>query len=529
LHYYSASNIRTNDDGELEIISEATDTEIIGFDDQKMENTRVTKHFRSGMLQSWNKFCFTGGIIEAEVQLPGYAEIGGLWPALWLLGNLARHTYVGSSTHVWPFTAHECNALTKYSQKLTGCNARAHYDLAPGFGRGAPEIDVFEMQPGPIRANEGQYLQSFVGQPFMSASYQFAPGKVNRPGTGWWPYPGQWYDGVHIGNETCLNIVFYGVYNSFFGDTSPRQAYWSDALSYNRQLTASHFKERHKYRLEWGVPDSISEDEGESHTGFNSGYLNWYLDDQLVMAVNGSIIEAPGYGATISSEPMSIILNTAISKQWGFPNKPDWCPGKVYDCNSKDGSEKCGFDPFFCEMMQRKPKLKVNYIRVYQDKSDPKQKVGCSTPERPTRKYIIANQNKFKLDTDILPLKPIQVGRGVCHPESSNSSIDRCGGPARGTCTAGFVCECKAGWTGPHCLAAAGRDPIIWDHPDSIHDLGLDAPAFIPRPLVIGLVLMFSMLLFVVSSGRRANEGWKSIPEIKTDYERDLNCDASEN
>jgi len=53
--------------------------------------------------------------------------------------------------------------------------------------------------------------------------------------------------------------------------------------------------------------------------------------------------------------------------------------------------------------MQRKPKLKVNYIRVYQDKSDPKQKVGCSTPERPTRKYIIANQNKFKLDTDVSP------------------------------------------------------------------------------------------------------------------------------
>ena len=135
----------------------------------------------------------------------------------------------------------------------------------------------------------------------------------------------------------------------------------------------------------------------------------------------------------------------------------------------------------------------------------------------------------FGYSFQILPLKPIQVRRGVCHPESSNSSIDTCGGPARGTCTAGFVCECKAGWTGPHCLAAAGRDPIIWDHPDSIHDLGLDAPAFIPRPLVIGLVLMFSMLLFVVSSGRRANEGWKSIPEIKTDYERDLNCDASEN
>lgn len=31
----------------------------------------MKRHFKSGMLQSWNKFCFTGGIIEVDVQFPG--------------------------------------------------------------------------------------------------------------------------------------------------------------------------------------------------------------------------------------------------------------------------------------------------------------------------------------------------------------------------------------------------------------------------------------------------------------------------
>jgi len=34
-------------------------------------------NFRSGMLQSWNKFCFTTGIIEARVSLPGRGDTPG--------------------------------------------------------------------------------------------------------------------------------------------------------------------------------------------------------------------------------------------------------------------------------------------------------------------------------------------------------------------------------------------------------------------------------------------------------------------
>lgn len=39
------------------------------------------KHVQSSMLQGWNKFCITGGIIEFSAKLPGDPYAGGLWPA----------------------------------------------------------------------------------------------------------------------------------------------------------------------------------------------------------------------------------------------------------------------------------------------------------------------------------------------------------------------------------------------------------------------------------------------------------------
>ncbi|RYY82488.1 hypothetical protein EON63_13225 [archaeon] len=34
-------------------------------------------------------------MVEVRAKLPGQYDIAGLWPAIWLLGNLARATYVG--------------------------------------------------------------------------------------------------------------------------------------------------------------------------------------------------------------------------------------------------------------------------------------------------------------------------------------------------------------------------------------------------------------------------------------------------
>ena len=49
-----------------------------------------------GMIQTWNKFCFTGGYIETSVSLPGVNNIVGFWPALWTMGNLGRAGYGAS-------------------------------------------------------------------------------------------------------------------------------------------------------------------------------------------------------------------------------------------------------------------------------------------------------------------------------------------------------------------------------------------------------------------------------------------------
>jgi hypothetical protein len=42
-------------------------------------------------MTTWNKFCFTGGLIEASVVLPGTHNVAGFWPAIWTMGNLGLH------------------------------------------------------------------------------------------------------------------------------------------------------------------------------------------------------------------------------------------------------------------------------------------------------------------------------------------------------------------------------------------------------------------------------------------------------
>lgn len=47
------------------------------------------------------RFCFTGGIIEASVSLPGDPKTTGLWPAFWTMGNLGRAGYGSSLEGTW--------------------------------------------------------------------------------------------------------------------------------------------------------------------------------------------------------------------------------------------------------------------------------------------------------------------------------------------------------------------------------------------------------------------------------------------
>lgn len=43
------------------------------------------------MIQTWNKFCFTGGYIEASVSLPGSPDAPGFWPGVWTMVSFPIH------------------------------------------------------------------------------------------------------------------------------------------------------------------------------------------------------------------------------------------------------------------------------------------------------------------------------------------------------------------------------------------------------------------------------------------------------
>jgi hypothetical protein len=112
--------------------------------------------YRSGMLQSWNKMCFKGGVMEVSASLAGPAGVPGLWPGIWTLGNLARPGYQATSDGVWPYSYNRCDVgITPNQSSFDGlsflpgqklakcvCNGEAH--PSPGKGRGAPEIDALE-------------------------------------------------------------------------------------------------------------------------------------------------------------------------------------------------------------------------------------------------------------------------------------------------------------------------------------------------------------------------------------------------
>jgi Beta-glucan synthesis-associated protein SKN1/KRE6/Sbg1 len=65
----------------LNISTELKANSYKAFDEEKKIFYSDQKFVQSGMVQSWNKFCFIGGVVEFRAKLPGDPKIGGLWPA----------------------------------------------------------------------------------------------------------------------------------------------------------------------------------------------------------------------------------------------------------------------------------------------------------------------------------------------------------------------------------------------------------------------------------------------------------------
>jgi hypothetical protein len=241
-----------------------------------------------------------------------------------------------------------------------------------------------------------------------------------------------WYDGIEYGNASSLNTYFYGttVWQK------RHQAYQTDAISANVYVNDDHFYRQHIYRVEWEPPN-------EDGSG---GYLKWFMDGQLISAVHGDSLQRTSH-TEIPSEPMYLIMNTAISKDWSFPDAYFLnCKCKCWSCFNP--CCQCGLPKGYCDNFPAD--FEIDYVRVYQSASDAKHTLGCSPPSRPTKDFIEARKERYKLSDQEQPLMSVRTGGGSCTTDGD------CGTLERGMCSSNGVCICSTLWTGPHCLAHAG-------------------------------------------------------------------------
>ena len=204
-------------------------------------------------------------------------------------------------------------------------------------------------------------------------------------------------------------------------------------MSANFPLNDDFYENYHKFRIEWEPPEE---------TG-NGGYIKWFIDDSLITAVDGHDLHATSQ-TEIPSEPMYVVMNLAVSKDWGFPDA--WfngCPKKCWSC--LDPECACALPKTFCGSIPTS--LEIDYVRLYQPTSQGKYSVGCSPPNRPTKEFIEANKDAYKLAGQTEPLQEVNIGGGDC------VTTDDCGTTERGFCSQNRTCICFTNWTGPNCLA----------------------------------------------------------------------------
>lgn len=332
-------------------------------------------NFRGGMIQSWNKFCFTGGYIEASVQLPGTTTVSGLWPAFWTMGNLGRAGYGATLEGAWPYSYDTCDVGTLQNQttiaglpidsqtggnsvfnkkhhtdalsflggqRMSACTCPDDYPaLHPGpllsdgtlRGRGAPEIDIFEAQVN--TGTEG--IQ-------VSQSAQWAPFNMNY---------------------TASNTT--GPYYTTYQESSKFNTYTGEVT----QQSASVVTDGDQDAVQIGGANTYATYGFEYEPG-PTGYVQWVAAGEPSWKLNTAFVD-PDIRANIASrtfaeEPMYILFNLGISPNFA---SPQWVKLEEY----------------------WPAVMKIDYVRVYQ-RSD-SINVGCDPPNYPTADFINRHQEAY--------------------------------------------------------------------------------------------------------------------------------------
>lgn len=244
--------------------------------------------YRSGMLQSWNKMCFKGGIIEASISLPGNGSHMGLWPGFWTIGNLARPGYMAASEGVWPYSYQECDAGITPNQssgdgisllpgmRLPSCTCGSQDHPSPGTGRGAPEIDIIE---GSVAAISPDQLTKLG---VASQSVQVAPFDI-------WYQPNYDFVALFNPNFTQMNTWRGGPFQEAVSGITTLNDDWYDN------------KEYQTYGFEY-LPGQ-------------DGYVQWSVGSMQTMRMDAGALGPNGnIGARmVSEEPMVSIVVMTLS------------------------------------------------------------------------------------------------------------------------------------------------------------------------------------------------------------------------
>lgn len=350
LHYWQTNNLEwydpsaiTTKDGALEVtLSQVLD---------KSENHNLS--YRGGMMSTWNKFCFTGGLIQTSVQLPGISNVAGLWPAVWTMGNLGRAGYGASLEGMWPYSYDECDVGTLPNQTQNGaplaalttgendgtlsflpgqrlsrctCAGESHpgpvHQDGTYVGRSAPEIDIIEAQ---VSDNIGHVSQSGQWAPF-DASYE-------------WKNTTDTFT-IYDDSVTIQNTYLGGVFQQATScvSTTNQQCY---------QLGSGCFS---TYGFEY-------------KPGYDNAYITWINNGKAAWTLQAAAVGANDLAKIshrqIPPEPLYIIVNLGISTNFG--------------------------DIDF-EHLTFPAIMRVDWIRVYQPSNAVN--IGCDPKDFPTKAYI---------------------------------------------------------------------------------------------------------------------------------------------
>ncbi|KIM32090.1 glycoside hydrolase family 16 protein [Serendipita vermifera MAFF 305830] len=366
---------------------------VIEFKEQRNHDLQ----YMGGMMTTWNKFCFTGGYIEASVQLPGTSTTSGFWPAIWTMGNLGRAGYGATTDGMWPYSYEACDQGTLKNQTLNGLPdvqgeqlGDSAYDYSLSFlpgqrlsactcpgelhpgpvnpdgtfrARAAPEIDIFEAQTDATLASAA-----------VSQSCQFAPYNA------YYSWDNATYLQLHQEEGTQMLNGFKGNVYQQAGSVVSR----TNQLCYEGSRAPCHAVYGFQYK-----------------PGYQSdnAFVTWINDNKLAWTLHGGGMGADPIAKiserVIPTEPMYIIMNLGMSP--GF--------------SSIDA------------ILPLPATMSVDYIRVYQYPDAIN--YGCDPPNFPTSSYInrfIEAYTNPNLTTWSNP--PEEAGYGQAMPK--NRLIDTC-------------------------------------------------------------------------------------------------------